>query len=355
MAAYRNVGLVNSPNTNNNNNSTANNHHLSSTLNRDGYDYPSNKYNQPQNYKSVTMPKNHYQNTTVTSKDDETNYLQASGTYDPEQNSNEPTKRANNPNGKFSIQKMIRQGFTSWRARKKPSSASSSSSTPPPITSANTAYANSPTPPPPSSTGRYVTTEDDHLAQIPPPTAARSLSVDAISSNSSPKRIIVTEPVNFTSARPNTADNVTVDFDRPPTAARTQASSPWTSSSTSTTTTNTMTTPSVTSESMSQPTPVPITRILPVHFTGTSKIPVPRTTPPLPSTSLTSPPPRPPSTQTKPTETNHSTTPVTTNTTVTTTATITTNPPRIPPPGKNSFLLFLSKNRLMKLFFFSCT
>jgi hypothetical protein len=343
MAAYRNVGLVNSPNTNNNNNTINNNnnhHHVSSTLNRDEYDYPSTKYNQPQNYKTVTMPKNHYQNTNTTSRevlprDDETNYLTASSGFDAESNSNEPTKRVNNPNGKFSIPKMIRQGFSSWRTRKKPSSASSSSSTPPPsINSANTIYTNSPTPPPPPpplSTGRYITNDDD-LSQVPPPTAVRSISVDSISNNTSPKRIIVTEPVNFTSTRTNIVDNVTVDFDRPSTNTRAYISSPWTSSSTSTTTTNTTTTPPIISEPISQPTPVPITRILPVQFTGNSKIPVSRSTPPppppsqqLPSTSLTSPPPRPPSVQTKPAETNNSTTPVT-NTT--------TNSSRIPPPGK---------------------
>jgi phosphatase and actin regulator 3 len=335
MAAYRNIGVVNSPNTNNNNNNnstTSNHHHVSTNLNRDGHDYSSTKYNQQQTQKSVTMPKTHYQNTNITSRDvpprdDETNYLQASAAFDAESNSNEPTKRVNNPNGKFSFQKMIRQGISSLRTRKKPSSASSSSSTPPPsITSTNTIYTNSPTPPPqppPLSTGRYIPTDDDP-AQIPPPTAVRSLSVDAISNNPSPKRIIVTEPVNFTSTRPNTADNITVDFDRPPTAIRPHTSSPWTSSSTSTTTTNTITTPPITSEPISQPTPVPITRILPVQFTGNSRIPVPRSTPPpLPSTSLTSPPPRPPSVQIKSTETNNSTTPVTTTN---------TNPPRIPPP-----------------------
>jgi len=64
MAAYRNVGLVNSPNTNNNNN----NNQITSTLNRDGYDYSSTKYNQQQNYKLSTMPNSHYQNITTATK-----------------------------------------------------------------------------------------------------------------------------------------------------------------------------------------------------------------------------------------------------------------------------------------------
>ena len=333
MAAYRNLGLVNSPNTNNNNNS-GNPHHIPSTLNRDGYDYSSSKYNHQQNYKSVTMPKTHYQISNTTTRDylqrdDGTNYLTASATYDAESNSslNEPTKRINHANGKFSIQKMIRHGFSSWRTRKKPSSATTTS---PSITSTHTVYANSPTPPPPPlSTGRYVMNDDDYPSQIPPPTAVRSISVDSISNNPSPKRIIVTEPVNYTSTRANSVDSVTVDFDRPTTATRAYMPSPWTNSSTSTTTTNMRTTsPPTTTEPTSQLTPVPTTRIVPVHFTGNSKIPVPRSTPPPPpppSASLTSPPPRPPSAQTKITETNNSTTPIPIST---------TNPSRIPPPGK---------------------
>jgi phosphatase and actin regulator 3 len=333
MAAYRNIGLVNSPNTNNNNNNNnSNNHHhhhqISATLNRDGYDYSSTKYNQEQNYKSSTMPKSHYPNpTTSTTRDflpteNDTNYLTASSSYDTESNSNmnEPSKRINNPNGKFSIQKMIRHGFSSWRTRKKPSSGS----TPPPSSSANTIYTNtsssSPPPPPqpPLSSGRYMTNNDD-LSQIPPPTAVRSISVDSISNNTPPQRIIITEPVTFPSARANSVDSVTVDFDRPPTTARAYIQSPWTSSSTSTATTMTTTTTPITTESISRPTPVPITRILPVQFTGNSKIPVAQSPPP----PFVSPPLRPPSAQTKTIETNNSTTPVTSTT---------TNPSRIPPP-----------------------
>jgi len=342
MAAYRNVGLVNSPNTNNNNNN--NNNQISSTLNRDGYDYPSTKYNQQQNYKSLTMPKSHYQNTSSIATNDflptdnGTNYLTASSTYDTESNSNihEPSKRINNPNGKFSIQKMIRQGFSSWRTRKKPPSMSTP---PPPQSSSNTVYTNSPTPPPsqpPSSTGRYMINNDD-LSQIPPPTTVRSTSVDSISNNTPPQRIIVTEPITFTSTRANSIDSVTVDFDRPPTATRAYIQSPWTNSSTSTTITTTTMTP-VTTESISRPTPVPITRVLPVQFTESNKMSVPRS--PLSTRSLISPPPRPPSAQiTKPIETNNSTTP-TTNTT--------TNSSKIPPPGKS----FSFENLLIKFLFF---
>lgn len=369
MAAYRNAGMINSPNTNNNNNSNPHQQHMSATLNRDGYDYPSTKYNQSQNYKSVTMPKSHYQTTNATPssagreyvpRDDGGSYLASSSVYENESNStlNEPSKRMQNPNGKFSIQKMIRQGFSSWRTRKKPSSASSSSSTPPPSTmgATNTTRTDSSTPPPssssssqppPLSTGRYVTNNStDDLTQIPPPTAVRSVSVDSISNNITPKRIIVTEPVNFTPARASSVDSVTVDFDRPPTAATRTAytSSPWTGSSTSTTTTTN--TPAAASpiptESMSQPAPVPTTRVLPVQFTGNSKIPVPRATPPPPppsSSSFISPTQRPPSAQNKPIETINSTTPVT-NTS--------TNSTRIPPPGttllshpKYAFVLLL--------------
>ena len=359
MAAYRNAGIINSPNTNNtntnnnnNNNNSPHQHHMSATLNRDGYDYPSTKYNQSQNYKSVTMPKNHYPTTNATTssagreyvpRDDGASYLATSSSYDNDSNLNEPTKRMQNPNAKFSIQKMIRQGFSSWRTRKKPSSASSSSSTPPPstIAASNTTYTDSSTPPPsqppPLSTGRYVTNNNsDDLTQIPPPTAVRSVSVDSISNNTTPKRIIVTEPVNFSPARASSVDSVTVDFDRPPTAAARAAyiPSPWTGSSTSNTTTNTTTATAspIPTEFMSQPAPVPTTRVLPVQFTGNSKIPVPRATPPPPpsSSSFISPPQRPPSVQNKPIETNNSTTPITN---------ISTNSTRVPPPGK-TFLFF---------------
>jgi hypothetical protein len=367
MAAYRNVGLVNSPNTNNNNNNNHHHHQVSSTLNRDGYDYSSTKYNQQPSYKSLKMPKSHYQQPPPppppTTTDNGTNYSTASSSFDTESNSNmnEPSKRINNPNGKFSIQKMIRQGFSSWRTRKKPSSAS----TPPP--SLNTIYTNNPSPPPPpqsplltgrymtnnddlsqippSTTGRYMSNNDD-LSQIPPPTAARSISVDSISNNTSPQRIIVTEAVTFSSARANSVDSVTVDFDRPPTAARTYIQSPWTNSSTSTATTITTTTTPVTTESIPRPTPVPITRILPVQFTENNKMPAPRS--PLQPSSLVSPPPRSPivqkTTTTKPIETNNSTSPLTSTT---------TNASRIPPPGK----ILSFENLLIKSFFlsFSCS
>jgi hypothetical protein len=332
MTAYRNVGRLNSPNTNNNNNNTTTRHHLSATLERDTDDYSSTKYNQQQqNYKSSTMPKSHYQNITTTKDflptDNGTNYVTASSSFETESNSstNEASKRINSTNGKFSLQKMIRHGFSSWRTRKKPPSMS----TPPPIASI---YTNSPTPPPvsqpPLSAGRYMTNNDD-LPQNPPPTAIRSISVDS----TSPQRIIVTEPVTLSSARANSVDNVTADFDRPPTNPRGYNQSPWSSSST-TTTSNTI-------ESISRPTPVPINRTLPVQFTDNTRTPAPRS--PLPPSSFVSPPFPPasaPST-TKSIETNNSTSTA-------------SNPPRIPPPGI-IFLFLKSVYRLLNFFSFSCS
>jgi len=336
MASYRTVGVLNSPNTNNNNN---NNLHMSSTLNRDPYNYSSTKYNQQQNsYKALTMPKSHYQNLSTTTKDNGTNYLSASSSFDSESNPNinEPTKRIANPNGKFSIQKMIRHGFSSWRTRKKPPSTPP----PPPTISTNSIYTNtstSPTSQPPLSTGRYMTNNDD-FSQIPPPTAVRSISVDSITNRTtSPQKIIVTEPTTLSSARANSVDSVTIDFDRPPTVARAFVQSPWTSSSISTTKNNMTTITPVTTESISRPTPVPVTRILPVHFTENNKIPSPRS-PPLPQSSSSSssavsplPPRSLPSPITRTIETNTSTTPSTN---------IISNPQKIPPPGIFLFFFF---------------
>ena len=345
MAAYRNAELLNSPNTNNNNNNNHHHHHhLAATLSRDPHDYSSTQYNQQQNYKSTTMPKSHYQNTTTTTKDflpadNGNNYLTASSSFDTDSNSNlnESSKRLNNPNGKFSIQKMIRQGFSSWRTRKKPPSLSASPS--PPITSTNAIYANAPTPPP-LSAGRYMTNNDD-FSQIPPPTAVRSISVDSIANRTPPQRIIVTESVTLSSARANSVDSVTVDFDRPPASTRAYIQSPWTSSATSTVMTATTTTPPITTEFMPGPAPMPITRVLPVQFTENNKISTPRSPPPPPPPSFVSPPPPPnisSSSTTKPTETNHNTTPLTN---------IVSNPNRIPPPG---MFYFISSN---KTYFFS--
>jgi hypothetical protein len=337
MASYRNVGPLNSSNTNNNNNNN-NQHHLSSVLTRDPQDYSSTKYNQQTNYKALAMPKSHYQNTTTTKEflptENGTSYSTASSSssFDTESNSNanEPTKRLNNPNAKFSIQKMIRQGFSSWRTRKKPSSATTSSSSPP-ITSTHSNYTNTSSPPPsqpPLSAGRYMTNNDD-LSQIPPPTAVRSISIDSITNKTPPQRIIVTEPVTLSSARANS-----VDFDRPSTTTGAYIRSPWTSSSTSTAiTTTTMTTSPITTETISRPTPVPITRILPIQFAENNRISSPRSPPP--SIISSPPPPSVLSTTTKTIETNNSTTPL---------SNIISNPYKIPPPGIYSFFInFLVK------------
>ncbi|CAF0974004.1 unnamed protein product [Adineta steineri] len=354
MASYRHIGVLNSPNINNNNNSN-HHHHISSTLHRDQYDYSTNKYNQQQqqqhqqqhqqhNYKTLTMPKTHYQNITTTAttkdflpKDNGSNYLTASSSFDSESNSNgnESAKRINNPNGKFSIQKMIRHGFSSWRTRKKPSSASSPPPPPPSsVISTNTIYSNNLTLPPshaPLSTGRYITHSDD-FSPIPPPTAARSISVDSIINRTSPPKVVNTQPIIFSSPRANSVDSVTVDFDRPPTTTRAFIHSPWSSSSNTTTNNTTTTTPSHShTESIYRPTPVPVARVLPVQFAEQNKIrsprspPAPIPPPPLSSSTATPPPPSPnvPTTTTRIIETHNSTTPATV---------INSNPLKIPPP-----------------------
>jgi len=259
MATYQNVGLINSPNINNNNN----NNNLSTTLNRDSYDYSSTKYNQSSNPKSSTMPKHFYQNTTKPNKRDlissenGTNYLTPTDN-DLTTNSNETTKRINNTNGKFSIQKMIRQGFSSWRTKRKLSSTSTPSA---PSMSANTS-----TPPPliSSTNGRNMTTDND-LSQVHPSTTIRSVSIDSIANQTSPQRIIVTEQITPSPARSNSVDSVTVDFDRPSTNHRGYIQSPWVTSSTAN---NTNTNPS---ESITRPAPLPTNRMLPVQFAENTK------------------------------------------------------------------------------------
>ncbi|CAF2511700.1 unnamed protein product [Rotaria sp. Silwood2] len=333
MATYRNVGHLNSPNTNNNNNN------LSSNVNRDSTDYSSTKYNQQQNYKSLTMPKSNYQNITTTKDyipaDNDTNYLTASSSLDTETNSNisESTKRMNNPNGKFSIHKIIRQGISSLRTRKKPPSMS----TPPPqlIPSTNTVYVNAPTPPPSqpsSSVGHYVTSNDD-VSQVPPPTTVRSISVDSISNNTPPQKIIVTEPVTISTARANSIDSVTMDFDRPATTTRTYVQPSWTNSSTSTATTITTITTPTNTESVTRLTPVPASRVLPIQFTENSKISTPKSPPPLPpSSSVVSSPPSSSISSITTTTTTATTKTMEINNTTNSLTKVPSNPPKIPPP-----------------------
>jgi hypothetical protein len=287
MATYQNVGLINSPNINNNNNN--NHHHLSPTLNRDSYDYSPTKSHKKSNSKSSGMPKHHYQNTTTNKRDfvpaeNGSDYLTPVD-MDSTTNSNEPTKRVNNTNGKFSIQKMIRQGFSSWRTRRKPPPLS----TPPPPSFIST---NTSTPPPPSSaTERSIITDND-LSQVHPSTTMRSISNDPSSYQTSPQRIIVTEQIAPASVRTNNADGVSVDFDRPPTNTRGYIQSPWATSST--------TKP----DSVLRPVPLPTNRILPVQFNENAKpsVTIPLTAE-IPNTISSS------------------------------------NPPKIPPPGMYSFIL----------------
>lgn len=354
MATYRNAGLLTSPNINNNNNNNINNNNNTvSSLNRDPVDYSSAKYNQKQNYKSLTMPKGHYQNVTTPKEflpaEHDTNYLTASSSIDSESSSNlnESNKRINNPNGKFSIQKIFSKGL-SWRTRKKPPVNATPPPPPPSITSTNSAYTNPSTSAPiqsSSSIGTYVTKkEDDDLSKVSPPTAVRSVSVDSISNNTSPQKIIVTEPVNISTIRANSVDSVTLDFDRPPTATRTYMPTSWTNAPTSTTTTTNITTiPTntmpVTTESTTRLTPIPATRILPVQFTENIKGPAPRSPAPLPpsvpsvvvSSLPLAPAPTPPS---KPLSSTSTAKPIEINNNTSSSTKIISNSTKIPPPGK---------------------
>lgn len=305
MASYRNTTQLNSSNTNNNNNNTntttTTRHQppLSATLNREQYEYSSSsssKYHPQDNHRALTMPKSHYQNIPATTNSNDflptdhgSNYSTESSSFDGESNSTtgDASKRINSANAKFSIQKMLRQGFSSWRTRKKPPSLS----TPPPTaaTSSNAIYTNTPPSSQPSlSSGRYITNTDDLPSPPPPPTAVRSISVDAISTNlsSPPQRIIVTEPVTLSPARSNSVDSVTVDFDRPASHTRTYIPSAWMSSSTSASNPPASTSTTITTDSVTQHTPITVNRILPVQFTENTRIVSPRSPPPPPPSTV---------------------------------------------------------------------
>src|SRR5262249_25453940 len=141
----------------------------------------------------------------LVSSENDTNYL-TTNDNDVSTNSNEANKRINSTNGKFSIQKMIRQGFSSWRTRRKPpslstptpSSVSTNMSTPPPI---------------PSSNARYMTTDND-VSQVQQSTTLSIITAD--SNQTLPQRIIVTEQIPPLQARSKSIDTATLDFDRPP-------------------------------------------------------------------------------------------------------------------------------------------
>ncbi|CAF0990671.1 unnamed protein product [Adineta ricciae] len=265
MATYQNVEILNSPNINNNNN---NNNHLTPVLPNSSYDYSTRKYPSQFTTDASTMPKNHYQNTSTSSKRDVvpvengTNYMTPSDT-DTMTNSNEATKRISSSNGKFSIQKMIRQGFSSWRTKRKLSSSGTHPST-------NVSTNTSTPPPPQSSTARSMTPDNDQ-SQLPPSTTTRSLSVDSISNQTSPQRIIVTEQISPSSPRLNHTDSTTVDFDRPSTNIQGYVQSPWVNSSSI---------PATTTDSVARSVvPLPINRMLPVHFSEHPKGPAPGAAP----------------------------------------------------------------------------
>ena len=376
MATYRNGTLLNSPSTNNNTNNNNSNtirhpQHLSSTLSRDLHDLSLEKYHSSDDYKSMTMPKTQYQTMPNTNKDlmgtdQGSTYSSESSSFDADtsSNANEASKRLNSNNGKFSIQKIFRQGFSSWRTRKKPAALS----TPPLPSNApnNGVYSSTTTPSqPPLSSTRYATNQDDlsltssPLVAPPPPPTHRSISVDSISNTiTSPSRIIVTEPVTIASPRSNSVDSITVDFDRPATHTRSYIPSNWTHSTTSGSNLNKSTSPpppppslattinvtnttnmiSSTVEPTSHLSPITTNRTLPVQFTETTR--------PITSPRSVLPPPPPPITQnlissvtvsspmqssvsnaTKANESGSSS-----NTTSNTT--VTNNSVKIPPPGK---------------------
>ena len=301
MATYQNVGFINSSNINYNDNNlqpslTSSSRNLS--------DYSSSTYSQQVNSKSSTMPKDHYQNITTTARtkrnfilSENENYYLTPSDVASTKSSNETTKRMNSSNGKFSIQKMIRQGFSSWRTRKKLPPLST-----PPAVSVSTKTS---TPSSPSlSTGRDATTDND-LSQVHPSRNVHFTSVDLTANQTSPKPIIVTEQIAPSSSTRSNG----VDFDGPSKNIQSYAQSSGTRSST----TNTDIT-----ESVSQPETVPTNRILQMQFAENRKGSAPLS---VTSTSGSVP---------TMTETLNSTTPLTISS---------SNSSKLPPPGVYSSIL----------------
>lgn len=228
MATYENVGLIHTPNiNNNNNNNSSNNSPTATNLHRDSHDYSSNS-------KSSTMPKYFYQHMTKSNKRDVlspqvTSNHSTVSENDTSTNSNDSSKRIPNTNGKFSIQKMLRQGFSSWRTKKKP--PTSSLSTPP----TSTISSDMSTPPSiPSSMDQHLTTDNDR-PQIYPAKPTRSASIDGIVNQTAPQRIIVTEQITSPPLRANSVDNVIAEVDRPSVNHRGYIHSPWANASTTST------------------------------------------------------------------------------------------------------------------------
>lgn len=234
MATYENVGLIHSPNLNNNNNNPS--HPIASTSNRDTHDY-SSKSSSSTSSKTFPMPKYFHQHPTKASKREAMspqngcNHSTLSEN-DVSTNSNDSSKRLANTNGKFSIQKMLRQGFSSWRTKKKPPTPSLST---PPLATISTDMS---TPPAIStSLAHQLTADNDFSTQVHPLTTAatRSASIDGIANQISPQRIIVTEQIPSASLRANSMDNILADADRTSVNHRGYIQSPWAHSSIPTT------------------------------------------------------------------------------------------------------------------------
>ena len=263
MATYENVGLIHSPNLNNNNNNTP--PPLASTLGRDTHDYSSKNSSS----KTFPMPKYFHQHTTKPSKRDVISSQNGCNhstlsENDVSTNSNDSSKRLANTNGKFSIQKMIRQGFSSWRTKKKPPTPSLST---PPLSTISSDMSSPPSIP--SSLAHQLTTDND-FCQVHPLTtaAARSTSIDGIVNQISPQRIIVTEQITSAPVRANSVDNILAESDRTSVNHRGYIQSPWANSSVPTNRTQPGQLPESSSPTKTEPIPLP---------TNAPKIPPPGT------------------------------------------------------------------------------
>lgn len=205
------------------------------------------------------MPKHHYQpNTTNKSnpvpKENGTTHSSPSAS-----DANESTKRAHHSNGKFFLQRIIRQGLSSWRTKRKSPTVSTS---PPPPPSAALSTDPSTPPSPPLSTGRFVTNTADRLDTLPS-TASRFTSTDSTSERNSSSRPLDTRQGILSPARSNASDSVTVDFDQPPLPTlntRGYIHSPWGNNSTPSSTADGK-------ELTSRSTPTPVNQVLSVQFT----------------------------------------------------------------------------------------
>ncbi|CAF1390874.1 unnamed protein product, partial [Didymodactylos carnosus] len=309
---YRTTNGIKTNNFNNNNN---NNNSSSPIISRkvvvNDYDiFPSN--NPTTNYtaipstngkylKSNTMPSasnktlpatvNHYQNEETIASG-----YEMGNSHD--ENSNPVDKEALKRMNKFSIQKILRQGFTSWRTRKKQHQL--------PLT-----------PPPLQHQPNFTPIGN---TSSPPPTTLRSLSVDSIVASTPTaktitpqhQRIIISEKVT-----PQAPNSVITTNESP---KNRYIQSPWT------TTNNSNNSPILVSTTEQQQ------RVLPVHFRDTNNNSSPTVTKKQPAPI--SPPPHPSSFKISESLTDMSPTVSITPTTIPTTNTLTATNigPRIPPP-----------------------